>query len=110
MYELIARKDNLPTWAFIGLYDAETDQKLVYTHQDFTFYHDNSRIIDIDLKPDNPISLSSNQAGSSISIHYTYSVEWIPTVKPFKSRYNRKAAESFFSLQVSKVDQLLSSD
>ncbi|KAI8052382.1 Endomembrane protein 70-domain-containing protein [Syncephalis plumigaleata] len=91
--------DGLPIWAFIGIYDAATEQKYLYTHQAFTFYHDNSRIIDIDLKPANPISLSSSRL-VRLSIHYTYSVEWITTDKPFKSRYTRQAAESFFSFQV----------
>ncbi|KAI9591661.1 hypothetical protein BDF19DRAFT_426065 [Syncephalis fuscata] len=97
-YELIV--DELPVWAFVGKQNGIMDKSLlVYTHQNFTFYYNNDQIIEVYLEPSNPIQLPNQSSTTPLSIHFTYSVQWIPTKKTFTYVMNDMPPMNSFHLR-----------
>ncbi|KAG1514805.1 hypothetical protein G6F52_009831 [Rhizopus delemar] len=102
--------DDLPVSGVIGK-GAEEEQQAnnneidphfkplyLYTHKSFVFEYNGNQIISVNLKHGNPIELKYNQ--KSMTIPFTYSVEWVPTSVGFENRFESLLEADFFEHKV----------
>jgi len=67
----------------------------LYTHRDFSISYNGHRIIEVNLTTDRPKPLMK---GSTADL--TFSVTWVPTDKPFETRFDRYLDFDFFEHQI----------
>eukprot|EP01041_Mallomonas_annulata_P001899 gene1899-3678_t len=96
-YELYL--DDLPMWGMVGetLRDDTTGlmAKHIFTHRTLSLSYNNDQIIEVNLTSENPIPI---EVGTTL--HFTYSVHWKATDKPFAQRFNRYLEYDFFEHQI----------
>lgn len=96
-YELYL--DDLPMWGMVGetLRDEATGKmaKHIFTHRSLSLAYNGNRIIEVNLTSENPVPI---EIGSTL--HFTYSVNWKSTTKPFNVRFNRYLEYDFFEHQI----------
>jgi len=97
--------DDLPLWGMVGdmLGETETDSVLkphIYTKKSFTFAYNGEHIIEVNLTSEEPEYLSEFQSGKPQTLTMTYSVQWTPSTKTFKNRFDRYLDFDFFEHQI----------
>jgi len=96
-YELYL--DDLPMWGMVGetLRDDTTGKmaKHIFTHRTLSLAYNRDQIVEVNLTSENPIPI---EVGTTL--HFTYSVHWKPTSKPFDQRFNRYLEYDFFEHQI----------
>jgi len=96
-YELYL--DDLPMWGMVGetLRDDTSGlmAKHIFTHRSLSLSYNRDQIIEVNLTSENPIPL---EVGTTL--HFTYSVHWKATEKPFSERFNRYLEYDFFEHQI----------
>lgn len=96
-YELFL--DDLPMWGMVGevLRDEKHDkmEKHIFTHRSLSITYNLNQIIEVNLTSENPVPIEAGQ-----KLQFTYSVEWVPTVKPFATRFNRYLEYDFFEHKI----------
>ncbi len=53
------------------------------------------RVVEVNLTSENPVPIEKGQ-----KLQFTYSVEWVPTVKTFENRFNRYLEYDFFEHKI----------
>eukprot|EP01117_Protostelium_nocturnum_P010038 TRINITY_DN3579_c0_g1_i1.p1 TRINITY_DN3579_c0_g1~~TRINITY_DN3579_c0_g1_i1.p1 ORF type:complete len:597 (+),score=172.45 TRINITY_DN3579_c0_g1_i1:59-1849(+) len=98
--------DDLPIFGMVGDIPGEkinhkgrgpskSLELLLYTHSNFTIHYNGDQIISVDLRSENPIKIEKG-----MSVHYTYSVTWIPTKDEYLHRFDKYLDNSFFEHQI----------
>ncbi|KAF2350841.1 Nonaspanin (TM9SF) [Trinorchestia longiramus] len=97
-YEFVV--DDIPVREFLGHVEEtgfvpHSHKIFLWTHQQFTIYHNKDKIIMVNLtRNHNPLELSPLEA--PLSIKPTYSVSWIPTKTEFSDRTRLLQDNTFF--------------
>jgi transmembrane 9 superfamily protein 3 len=93
--------DDLPIWGMVGekyqgegKADKDTD-KFIFTHRRFSIAFNGPRVIEVNLTSEN---LQPIKPGTQLD--FSYSVKWIPTTKPFATRFERYLDYNFFEHQI----------
>jgi len=97
--------DDLPLWGMVGDMLGETDKETeliphIYTKKSFTFAYNGEHIIEVNLTSEEPEYLSEFQPGKPQTLTMTYSVQWLPSIKTFKNRFDRYLDFDFFEHQI----------
>jgi len=97
--------DDLPLWGMVGDMLGETDKETelkphIYTKKSFTFAYNGEHIIEVNLTSEEPEYLSEFQPGKPQTLTMTYSVQWTPSTKTFKNRFDRYLDFDFFEHQI----------
>lgn len=104
--------DELPVWAMVGEVVADedvireieshtekphgiADATYLYVHKNVTILYNDKNVIEVHLASEDAQPVA---AGKSYEL--TYSITWVPTSKPFATRFNRYLDNSFFEHQI----------
>jgi transmembrane 9 superfamily protein 3 len=100
--------DELPMWGMLGEYmmaelpsvkagenPVVREQGFLYTHTEFSISYNRNQIIEVNLTSENPRPIL---AGTVAPL--TFSVKWVPTSKPFATRFDRYLDFDFFEHQI----------
>ena len=86
--------DDLPVWGMVGELDGNSPY--IYTHLVFSISYNKDRIVEVNMTSENPILLTDKIE----DINFIYSVNWTPTTKSFKSRFDKYLDNDFFEHQI----------
>ncbi|GMH35994.1 hypothetical protein BSKO_03862 [Bryopsis sp. KO-2023] len=87
--------DDLPIWGFIGKIDKVLQppepevRYLLYTHMHFEIKYNGNHIIEIAASTEHPVDISEASVQGSLTLEFSYSVQWLPTNTPFDKRLER---------------------
>lgn len=88
--------DELPIWGMLGEYmmaevpgakageSSVREQGFLYSHREFSISYNGRQIIEVNLTSENPRPIVAGTVSP-----LTFSVKWVPTDKPFDSRFDR---------------------
>ncbi|KAI9199296.1 uncharacterized protein BJ171DRAFT_219912 [Polychytrium aggregatum] len=93
--------DDLPIWDYVGHIDDQkpTPDLYLYTHKTFQLSYNGDQIIHAEVASSNPVLLPSHLDGT-LSIDFTYSVEWTETSDPYSTRFSRYLDSDFFEHKI----------
>eukprot|EP00614_Pseudopedinella_elastica_P018525 CAMPEP_0172652632 /NCGR_PEP_ID=MMETSP1068-20121228/243413_1 /TAXON_ID=35684 /ORGANISM="Pseudopedinella elastica, Strain CCMP716" /LENGTH=602 /DNA_ID=CAMNT_0013467047 /DNA_START=75 /DNA_END=1883 /DNA_ORIENTATION=+ len=93
--------DDLPIWGMVGekyqgdgKADKDTD-KFIFTHRRLSISFNGPQVIEVNLTSENLQPLKPG-----VKLDFSYSVKWVPTTKPFKTRFERYLDYNFFEHQI----------
>ncbi|KAI8910229.1 endomembrane protein emp70 [Gorgonomyces haynaldii] len=84
--------DDLPVWSVIGF---KNDSSFVYTHRHYVFEFNGNQIISVQMQPLDPVPVEQLD-----QLKFHYSVDWIPTLAKFETRFDQYLDSDFFHHKV----------
>lgn len=90
--------DDLPIWGMVGNLTVAEDGSVVpllFTHRVLDIAFNKDRIIEVNLTSQSP-----QRIAEGVKLTHTVSVNWVPTEKPFESRFERYLDNGFFEHQI----------
>eukprot|EP01138_Halocafeteria_seosinensis_P010375 gb/GECG01010593.1/.p1 GENE.gb/GECG01010593.1/~~gb/GECG01010593.1/.p1 ORF type:complete len:615 (+),score=54.32 gb/GECG01010593.1/:1-1845(+) len=107
--------DELPVWGLVGenvgepLQDKKKAREhmmqpheehgnkvnYLYTHKSLSISYNDNRIVEVNLTTDEPVEIKTGK-----TFDLSYSVKWVPTKKPFETRFQRYLDQNFFEHQI----------